>query len=153
MPLTIEIADPDSLEARACLTAYFDLLLERIPNVQRNHVPDPDPHAGDFRPPSGLFLLARIDGRVVGCGCFKEASPGIVEIKRLWVDPAARGQGVARRLMAELESAARQRGHTSAQLDTNDALGEAISLYRRDGWTDIPPYSAFPATCWLGKRL
>ncbi len=153
MPLTIETADPDSVEARACLTAYFDLLVERIPDIQRSHVPDPDPHAGDFRPPAGLFLLARLDGRVVGCGCFKTALPGTVEIKRLWVDPAARGQGVARRLMAELEASARQRGHSSARLDTNDALSEAIALYRRDGWTDIAPYTTFPATCWLGKRL
>ena len=116
-------------------------------------MPDPDPEAEAYRPPSGLFLLARSGGRVVGCGCYKTPEPGIAEIKRLWVDPAARGRGIASKLMTALEDAARRSGLTALRLDTNSALTEAIALYRKDGWTDIPPFSTYPGNVWLGKPL
>ena len=55
--------------------------------------------------------------------------------------------------MSAIEDEARGMGCTMLKLDTNSALAEAITLYRRTGWTDIPPYTSAPADTWMGKRL
>ncbi|MCY1126811.1 GNAT family N-acetyltransferase [Frigidibacter sp. RF13] len=149
----IRIADPESDEARACLNAYFDLLVERVDGMMRSHVPDPDPHAAAFRRPGGTFLLACRRDAPVGCVSLKTLSPGVGEIKRLWVDASARGHGLARLLMHRVEAEARALGLHRLQLDTSGVLTEAIALYRSEGWTDIPAYSGFPATHWFGKIL
>jgi GNAT superfamily N-acetyltransferase len=151
--LSITPADPESPAARACLAAYFDLLADRIPGITRAHVPDPDPEAHLFRAPHGTFLLATADTRPLACVSLKRTDAATGEVKRLWVAPAARGIGLARRMMTEIEDAARSLGMTRLILDTNEHLPEAIALYRATGWTGIPPYTPFPATHWFGKDL
>lgn len=152
--LSIQPEDPHAPAARACLRAYFALLADRIPGIDPTHVPDPDPEAEAFRPPHGTFLIARAGDTVLGCVSLKTVTPGLGEVKRLWVDPAARGQGLARRLMAEVEAFARSIGHTRLRLDTNSALTEALALYRASGWEPTAPFTkAFPATDWFQKRL
>lgn len=151
--ITIAHQDPESPAARACLRAYFALLAERIPGITPGHVPDPDPEAGAFRPPHGAFLIARRSGEVLGCVSLKRHDPTTGEIKRLWVAPAARGHGLARRLMALIEAEARTLGFTGLVLDTNAALAEAIALYRATGWHDTEPFTGFPATHWFAKPL
>jgi DNA-binding MarR family transcriptional regulator/RimJ/RimL family protein N-acetyltransferase len=146
-------ADPDDPAARACLAAYFRLLSGKIEGVSASVVPDPDPDAARYRPPQGIFLLAWCDRLPVGCVSLKTLEPGVGEVKRLWVDPAARGLGLARRLMRAVEDHARMMGLHSLKLDTNAALTEAIALYHREGWAEIAPYTGFPATNWFGKRL
>jgi GNAT superfamily N-acetyltransferase len=153
LSITITPADPEAPEARACLNAYFDLLADRIPGIERTHVPDPDPDAHYYRPPHGTFLLARADGSPLACVSLKTAGPATGEVKRLWVAPAARGMGLARRMMTAVEDAARAFGMTRLILDTNEHLPEAIALYRATGWADIAPYTPFPATHWFGKTL
>jgi GNAT superfamily N-acetyltransferase len=151
---TIAPEDTASAIARACLRAYFALLAERIPGIDASHVPDPDPEADSFRPPSGIFLVARAEGAVLCCVSLKLVEPGLGEVKRLWVAPEARGHGLARRLMAEVEAFARAAGMTCLRLDTNNALTEALSLYRKTGWHPTTPFTkAFPATDWFAKPL
>lgn len=152
-PIAIAPEDPGSPAARACLRAYFALLAERIPGISAGHVPDPDPEAGAFRPPHGTFLIARAAGEVLACVSLKRHDPTTGEIKRLWVDPAARGLGLARRMMTAAEAEARALGFTRLCLDTNAALTEAIALYRATGWYEIAPYTSFPATHWFAKDL
>ncbi|MBS0563160.1 MAG: GNAT family N-acetyltransferase [Proteobacteria bacterium] len=152
--IVIAPADPEEVGARLCLAAYFDLLAERISGVSRAHVPDPDPEADAYRPPAGLFLLARSGNRLLGCVCLKAVGTRTGEVKRLWVDPAARGIGLGRRLMEAIEDAARALGQTSLRLDTNSALIEAIALYRATGWTETAPFGpSFPADLWFAKAL
>lgn len=151
--IDIRAADPADPAARACLAAYLRLLSERVPGVPAGVVPDPDPDADLFRPPQGVFLLAWCDRLPVGCVSLKPLGPGLGEVKRLWVDPAARGLGLARRLMRAVEDQARTLGYQRLNLDTNAALSEAIALYRRDGWTETAPYTGFPATHWFTKPL
>ena len=151
--ISIRPEDPHALAARSCLRAYFALLAERIPGIDPTHVPDPDPEAEAFRPPHGAFLIARAGDTVLGCVSLKTVEPGLGEVKRLWVDPAARGQGLARRLMARVEDVARALGFARLVLDTNAALTEAIALYRATGWHDTAPYTGFPATHWFTKPL
>jgi len=146
-------ADPESAAARACLSAYFRVLTERIEGISQAHVPDPDPEAASYRPPKGTFLLARRGGEALGCVALKRIAPETGEVKRLWVAEAARGQGLARRLMRAIEDEARALGFTRLQLDTNGALTAAVALYRADGWTEIPAYTDWPATHWFAKPL
>jgi GNAT superfamily N-acetyltransferase len=151
--IDIALADPEGPEARACLSAYFRLLTERIEAITAAHVPDPDPEADHYHAPEGAFLIASCDGLPIGCVSLKTLAPGIGEVKRLWVDPAARGLGLARRLMRAVEDEARALGLKSMKLDTNAALTEAIALYESSGWTPTEAYSSFPATHWFGKPL
>ncbi|MES2916266.1 MAG: GNAT family N-acetyltransferase [Pseudomonadota bacterium] len=153
-PVSIAPEDPETPDAQASLRAYFALLAERIPGIDQTHVPVPDPEASAFRPPQGVFLIARTGDAVFGCVSLKTVEPGLGEVKRLWVAPEARGQGLARRLMAETEAFARAAGMTRLRLDTNNALTEALALYRSSGWTPTEPFThAFPATDWFAKRL
>ena len=151
--ITIVPADPESPAARACLAAYFQLLSDRIDGISASHVPDPDPEADAYRTPKGIFLLALADGLPLACVALKTLEPGVGEIKRLWVAPAARGHGLARRMMSAAEEAARALGHRTLKLDTNENLPEAIALYRADGWADTAPYTDWPATHWFEKPL
>lgn len=151
--IEISEVDPEDRDARACLHAYFAHLCRHIPGISAAHVPDPDPEAYAFRPPHGTFLVARSEGVALGCVSLKPLAPGIGEVKRLWVAPEGRGCGLGRRLMTSIEDKARTLGMNRLHLDTNSALHEAISLYCATGWIDIPPYTTFPADCWLGKDL
>lgn len=151
--IEIRPADPADPAARACLAAYFALLAEKIDGISAAVVPDPDPQADLFRPPHGTFLLAWCDRLPVGCVSLKPLEPGVAEVKRLWVDPAARGLGLARRLMRAIEDQGRALGYASLKLDTNAALTEAIALYQRSGWAPTAPYTGFPATHWFAKPL
>jgi ribosomal protein S18 acetylase RimI-like enzyme len=72
----------------------------------------------------------------------------------MWVSPAARGLGVGRRLLAEVEAQARDRGATSVRLDTNAALVEAVALYRSSGYVEVPAFNDEPyADHWFEKPL
>ena len=145
--------DPEAPAARACLTAYFALLAARIPGLSATHLPDPDPDADLYRPPHGLFLVAMAGDAPIGSVALKPLGSGLGEVKRLWVDPAARGQGLARRLMRAIEDEARRLGLTRLKLDTNEHLPEAIALYAATGWTPTTPYTDWPATHWFEKAL
>jgi GNAT superfamily N-acetyltransferase len=152
-PIPITPQDPESPAAKACLRAYFALLVDRVPGITAAHVPDPDPEADAFRPPHGTFLMALSDGQALACVSLKRHTPATGEVKRLWVDPAARGLGLARRMMTRVEEEARLLGFSGLILDTNAALTEAIALYRATGWQDTEPYTGFPATHWFAKAL
>lgn len=150
---TIAPADPEAREARACLSAYLTLLHRRIPGITAAHVPDPDPEAASYRPPKGAFLLAREGGRAVACVALKPVDAATGEVKRLWVAEEARGRGLARAMMGAIEAEARRLGFSRLRLDTNEALSEAIALYRRLGWAEVAPFTGFPATHWFAKDL
>lgn len=146
-------ADPDTPEALTCLAAYYGLLVEAIPDLPADKLPLPLPDAAAYRPPQGVFLLALSDGMPVGCVSLRPLEGLEAEVKRLWVHPDARGQGLARRLMAALETRARAMGYQRLKLDSNSALTDAITLYRRMGWADCAPYTSFPADVWMTKPL
>lgn len=149
----IRAADPDSPEALACLRAYYDLLAAKIDGVTSELLTLPLADAPKYRAPLGAFLVAWSDDLPIGCVSLRPLDQGVAEVKRLWVDPQARGQGLGRRLMRDIESHGRALGYREMKLDSNAALTEALALYRSDGWVDIPKYSDFPSTHWMGKRL
>jgi GNAT superfamily N-acetyltransferase len=93
--------------------------------------------AFQFTPPAGAFWVATgtPEGRVLGGVGLRPLSPGLGEVKRLWVDPEERGRGVAPALMTELERGAADRGCSSLRLHTGFRQPEAVALYERLGWT------------------
>jgi GNAT superfamily N-acetyltransferase len=104
--------------------------------------------------PHGAFLVANLGGRPVGCGAVRKLDETTAEIKRMWIDPAVRGRGVGRRLLAALEDAARALGCHVVRLDTSTDLVEALALYRSAGYRDIPAYNDNPyASVWLEKEF
>lgn len=112
----------------------------------------PDP--GGLEPPDGAFLVARLDGRPVGCGGVRRLGDGAAEVKRMYVVPDARHLGVGRRLLAALEDEARRRGCTVVRLDTDAALRPAVALYEAAGYRRVPPYNDNPdATVWFERAL
>lgn len=146
-------ADPDSPEMLGCWRGYVAELCARVPGARPELFPVPDPDANRYRPPQGRCLVAWSDDLPVGCVSLRPIDATTAEVKRLWVDASARGQGLARRLMSAIENEAKAMGLTALKLDTNSALSEAITLYRATGWKDVPPYTGPPADTWMAKPL
>lgn len=151
--VTLDVVDPDHPDARECLLAYYRELGERFDtgfDPARSLLPD----AGELRDPRGLFLVARLHGEPVGCAGLKLPADAPAEIKRMWVAPDARGLGLARRLLGELERRALRGGRDVVRLDTNKALEAAVGLYRAYGFQEVPAFNDEPyADHWFEKRL
>jgi DNA-binding MarR family transcriptional regulator/GNAT superfamily N-acetyltransferase len=144
---------PDTADARLCLSTYFRELAARF-ETGFDAGADDSARVEDMAPPSGLFVIARLDGDAVGCGGFKRVDKATGEIKRVWTAPSARGLGVARRMLRALEAAAREAGVKTLRLDTNRALTEAHALYRSEGYLEIARFNDNSyAHHWFEKRL
>lgn len=89
------------------------------------------------------FILLTLDGTAVGCVGLQLISPGLGELKRMYVEPSSRGWGLSRLLLAEIESQARTQGLTTLRLETGTHQAEAIALYTRNGYEPTPPYPPF----------
>jgi GNAT superfamily N-acetyltransferase len=118
-----------------------------------------------FVPPEGRYVLVYLDGEPVAMGGWRrhEAArdgpvPGSrpAEIKRMYVTPRARGRGLARALLADLECSAGEAGCDLMVLETGRVQPEALALYRSAGYVDIAPfghYTESDLSVHLGKRL
>jgi DNA-binding MarR family transcriptional regulator/GNAT superfamily N-acetyltransferase len=145
--------DPVHADARQCFRAYFAELDRRSEtgfDPERMSLVDPD----ELRPPAGLLLIAYLRGEPVGCGAVRHHDGAPTEIKRMWVAERARGLGLGRRLLSELEACAVRAGAPAAQLETNEALVEAIALYRSAGYREVPAFNDEPfGDFWFEKDL
>jgi len=117
----------------------------------------PTREAPMFVPPDGVFIVIRDDaGLAVGCGGIARFDATRGEVKRMYVVPEARGRGLGRRLLAELEAQARAFGYTSVVLETGDRQPEALGLYETAGYERIPcypPYDTRALSLCFEKRL
>ncbi|WP_425100294.1 GNAT family N-acetyltransferase [Tropicibacter sp. S64] len=138
----LEIAPTDP-RAVICLEQYYAELAARFERGFDVSL-SADPEAADMMPPRGCFLIALQGQTLLGCVGLKGTDYGYAEVKRLWVSPEARGLGLARRLMAALESRAMELGHTLLRLDSNSILTEAIAMYRKWQWDEIPRFNDDP---------
>jgi GNAT superfamily N-acetyltransferase len=145
--------DPVHPDARYCVRSYFaELDLRSRSGFDPGQGISAEPH--ELRPPAGLFLVAYLRSEPVACGAVKHQSDAPSEIKRMWVTEQARGLGIGRRLLTELEVCALRSGARTARLETNRALTEAIALYRSAGYIEVPPFNDEPfAHHWFEKRL
>lgn len=88
----------------------------------------------------GQLLVARVEGADAGLVALKPIDAATGELKRMWVDPARRGGGVARALLAAVIDAARRNDYLTVRLETADFMAAAHALYRAAGFRDVPPF-------------
>lgn len=88
-------------------------------------------------------IIAYNNAQAAGCGAIKEYAAGVMEVKRMFVDRAFRGQGIAYRILTELEQWAQELGHTTCILETGNKQHEAIRLYEKAGYQVIPNYDQY----------
>jgi putative acetyltransferase len=138
-------------EASRALIADSQSALEAVYSADEIFTLD----ATELAAPNAQFLVARMDGRPVGCIALVDMLR-YGELKRLFVDNAARGLGLGQRLVAEAEAAARDLGLSVLRLETGPELVPAVKLYRRLGYCDRGPfgdYADLPCSLFMEKRL
>lgn len=100
---------------------------------------------GDYAAPNGRLFLAQYEGQAAGCVALRKLEGMICEMKRLYVRPAYRGKGLGRILVERVIAEARGMGYEHMRLDTvASSMQDAIELYRRMGFKEIPPYRENP---------
>ncbi|MFN2518090.1 MAG: GNAT family N-acetyltransferase, partial [Jatrophihabitantaceae bacterium] len=111
---------------------------------------------GEFDPPAGLFLVGTVNGEPAACGGWRRIDERTVEIKRMYVVDAARRRGLARLMLAELETSAQAAGVRRIQLNTGTKQPEAIALYESSGYVPADGfghYACTPGAVFYGKDL
>jgi ribosomal protein S18 acetylase RimI-like enzyme len=105
-------------------------------------------------PPDGALLLARVDGDPAAIGGVRHLDTQIAEVKSMYVAPAYRGVGLARRLLDRLHAIAAQHGCRATRLDTSAYLTAAVSLYRAAGYREVADYNDnVKADLWFERPL
>ena len=152
--IDFRIADPAGADARHCFERYFAELDARFHGGFDAGAYGGDSGQTDFTPPNGCLLIARLDGQPIGCGALRTLASDVGELKRMWIAPDARGLGLGRRLLEELENEAKRHGFHVVRLDTNATLDEALALYRSSGYREIARFNDNPyAQHWFEKTL
>jgi len=150
--LDVRRESADDPSGRALLDGFRAEMAQRYGAFDELETPSATPQ--DLGPPGGAFLVAYAGERAVACGGIKRLGTDLGEVKRMFVAPAARGRGVARALLAELEATARSLGYARLRLDTGDRQPEARALYEAAGYRAIPDYNDNPyAHHWFEKDL
>ena len=150
MPLTIEYADPKHPEITALLQQSHALMLS-LYNDEENYFLSIDALCA----PHIRFFGAQLEGRFVGCGALA-LMDGYGELKSMFTDPSARGKGVAKSILAAIESEAQRNGLDRIALETGWLLKEAVALYRRLGFQECGPFGNYPdspASLFMAKDL
>ncbi|HZU37063.1 MAG TPA: GNAT family N-acetyltransferase [Gemmataceae bacterium] len=140
-PLVLAEEDPDSAAARV-LIQHLSAELGALYGDDGSGAF----RSEDVRVPGAAFLVARWEGQPVGCGALRPLAEGIGEIKRMFVEPSARGRGIARRILAALEAVACRYGYRCLRLETGIRQIEAIRLYESAGFLRIPCYGKYSHT-------
>lgn len=137
MQISFETADQPDVHA---LIAELDTYLYSLYPAENVYALD----VSSLTQPNVLFAVARTsEGAAVGCAAIV-VTPTYGEVKRMYVRPAARGQGAARRLLETLELQARAHGCTALMLETGPTMPEALALYERLGYKYRGPFGDYP---------
>lgn len=149
----VQSADDSAIELiRAFFHRYVatlgdDALLHTTLGQDMNDLP------GDYSPPMGrLFLLTR-DGQPIGFAGVRPLTEGVCEMKRLYVSPEARGQGLGMQLALVVIRAAREMGYRRIVLDSQPYMRMAVKLYRELGFNETPAYYSSPVEGTLFMSL
>lgn len=149
--MTIAVESPDQPEVSA-LIAELDAYQDALYPPESRHLLD----MASLKLPNVLFAVARDDaGHAIGCGAivlFAEFG----ELKRMYVSPRFRGQGVAKNLLALLESRAIGRGCRLLKLETGPYQDAALALYASAGYVRRGPFGDYtddPLSVFMQKRI
>ncbi len=132
------------------VTAPDDGILEMVEKLDALMNGLYPPESTHLTPPEELsaganrFFAAKVDGKLMGCGGFRVVGRDYAEIKRIFVDPSARGLGLAKALLNRLESESRLLGVLEMKLETGIFQPEAIALFERCGYTQCPVFGDYP---------
>ncbi len=134
---------PEDLHAPAAqqlICALNAELTARYPEEGANHF---HLEAREVSEGQGAFFIAYLHHEPVGCGAVRRIEPDVAEIKRMYVVPRVRGRGVGGRILNALEAEARRLGVRRLVLETGPRQPEAIALYARSGFTEIPLFGDY----------
>ena len=148
--IVIERSDPKEAQATALLQASHALMQSLFPPEDNSFL-----SIEDLCAPNIYFHTARRGAEVLGTGALA-VKPGYGEIKSMFVDPSARGEGVANALLRALQDLACEQGLSHIKLETGHSLHAALRLYRRHGFTDCGPfgdYTANDSSIFMTKTL
>ena len=146
----IQIESPRAAGVPELISALDGYLNSLYPPTS-NHFLDLDQLA---QPDIRLFV-ARREGAPLACGALRITS-GYGEVKRMYVAPAARGEGLGRAILARIESEAQREGLPVMRLETGNRQTEALALYRSAGYVDCGPFGEYgpdPISRFMEKRL
>ena len=139
MNILIEPLDPDSAPAAALIANLDAYLLDLYP-VESNHIDSPE----ELSRPHVHFLGAYESECLLGCGAVKLIDDGYAEVKRIFVDPASRGKGLAQRILLALEDIARLAGYNRLRLETGIYQPEALCMFENNGYARTGRYGNYP---------
>ena len=152
-PIVFRPARIDGGDGLALANAMAAEIAAMYDGLDLNGAAMPKAGPAELGPPSGTFLVGYGDGnRPLCCGGVKRLPDGACEIKRMYVVPAARGQGIARRLLRALEDAARELGYAVVRLDTGPRQNAARHLYQSAGYRAIANFNAHPVATYFGEK-
>jgi putative acetyltransferase len=149
--IDIAVEDPAQPDVAPLLQAS-DAYMASLYPAESNHMLD----VASLRQPRVAFLVARVDGKALGCGAVLDSGEGWAEVKRMFVSPAARGLKLGRRLLDEIEAIAARRGVGVLRLEMGGLQPEALGLYRSAGFVEIGPFGAYgpdPVSIFMEKTL
>jgi putative acetyltransferase len=149
--LEIGVESPDQPEVAALLESSDGYMAALYP-AESNHLLD----IASLMRADVTFIVARIDGRAMGCGAVVDSGEGWAEIKRMFVSPAARGRRLGRRLLEKLEAIAAERGASKLRLETGGKQPEALALYASSGFVEIGPFGKYgpdPLSIFMEKPI
>jgi putative acetyltransferase len=149
--IEIAVEDADQPEVALLLRAS-DVYMASLYPAESNHMLN----VASLRQPGVAFLVARVDGKALGCGAVVDSGEGWAEVKRMFVSPAARGLKLGRRLLDEIEAIAIRRGARALRLEMGGLQPEALGLYRSAGFVEIGPFGAYdpdPLSIFMEKSL
>lgn len=151
--MTVEIRiEPPRQPAVLHLLAMSDAYMASLYPAESNHLVD----VTVLEKPNVSFLVARNEGNIIGCCALVAAGDGTAEIKRMFVDPQARGLSIGKRMMEALVTTAQDLGLSAIRLETGISQPEAIGLYRKSGFFEIPPFPPYkpdPLSMFMEKTV
>lgn len=151
--MSVQIAtEPPRQPGVIRLLEMSDMYMAALYPAESNHLLD----ISQLEKPGVHFLVARQGEAVVGCASLVEAGDGTAEIKRMFVDPDARGLKLGKGLMEALEQLGRDNDIRAIRLETGISQPEAIGLYRACGYREIPPFGDYkpdPLSLFMEKPL
>jgi putative acetyltransferase len=137
--ITLKVEDPGSSEVIR-LIEQLDSYLEGLYPPECNHLMPIE----SLRQPNVTFLVARVDGRAVGCGAFVKHEAGYAELKRMFVMQDFRSLGLGRQILERLEGLIASNGLKVIRLETGVSQFPAIGLYQRFGYQVRGPFGDYP---------